>query len=529
MNRMEYVKKFADNVLEFGRDRYRENPTPLFADGINTLTNEHIKWCFKGGRKAVISNLNDQQNLFRMFVLLSELTGDERYKQAAKSAIKYHFDNLQDSSGLLQMGGHWFIDLETLEGIGPSDKGGVHELKNSFPYYELMFEVDKEKTAKYIKAVWNAHVYNWRTLEISRHGRYGLEVGDVWNKEYEGYDKPFFQTSGLSFMNAGNDMIYAAAMLNYYLKDEYALVWSKRLAKQYVGARNKKTGLGGYQFTQPIKREETTDDTNTNSKFGDRAGRQFKEFGEIALEGNLVAHGQAGTMYYKNVLMQLYIAELLNDEDFKEWTISGLRAYIKYAYDFKTNECIPMFSDGTDLTDYEFKRDGYYGKKGNSYKRQKASSRFMLSGIRAYKAEQDEIFWEFARNIALDNGLGDIGKPYEKTKLNYETSNSEPEAIFALTDIYSMSNNTQYLKLAEKIADNIIKQKYKDGYFYEYMGSDKCKFDIIDTFAILTLEAALTGKLDKAPKFIHGESYIQGGYEFEDGVERKMSSTALYM
>jgi len=61
------------------------------------------------------------------------------------------------------------------------------------------------------------------------------------------------------------------------------------------------------------------------------------------------------------------------------------------------------------------------------------------------------------------------------------------------------------------------------------MGSDKCKFDIIDTFAILTLEAALTGKLDKAPKFIHGESYIQGGYEFEDGVERKMSSTALYM
>ncbi len=529
MSRLDCVKKFADNVIEYGMDKYRENPTSLFADGMDTLTKEHIQWRFKGGREVVISNLNDQQNLFRALKLLSELTLDNKYTDAAKSAIKYHFDNLQDKSGLLQMGGHWFIDLKTLEGDGPSDKGGVHELKNSFPYYELMFEVDKEKTAKYIKAVWNAHVYNWKTLEISRHGKYGLEVGDIWKNEYEEYKEPFFQTSGLSFMNAGNDMIYAAAMLYYYTKDEGALLWCKRLAKQYVKARNPKTGLGGYQFTQPLKKAETDDDRDTNSKYGDRAKRQFREFGDIALEGNLVAHGQASTIYYKNVLIELYISELLGDDDFKQWCTSGLKSYIKYAYDFESNECIPMFSDGTDLTDYEFQRDGYYGKKGNCYRRENASSRFMLSGIRAYKSTKDEYFWEFARNVAIHNDLGDIGRPNTQPKLNYETKNTEAVAIFALTDIYSITKNRDYLKLAEVIADNIIKERYRDGYFYEYPNSNKCKFDTIDPFAILTLEAALIDKLDKAPKFVHGESFIQGGYEDENGVEIRMSSTRLYM
>jgi hypothetical protein len=35
---MKTVIKFAENVLQYGRDRYRKNPSPLLADGINIDT-----------------------------------------------------------------------------------------------------------------------------------------------------------------------------------------------------------------------------------------------------------------------------------------------------------------------------------------------------------------------------------------------------------------------------------------------------------------------------------------------------------
>lgn len=101
-NRMDAVIEFANNVLEHGRDRYRKNPSPLFADGINTLTGEHIKWRFPGGKEVIMSNLGSQQNLMRAFVGLTNLTGDQSFKKAAKEVFEYHFKYLQDKAGLMQ-------------------------------------------------------------------------------------------------------------------------------------------------------------------------------------------------------------------------------------------------------------------------------------------------------------------------------------------------------------------------------------------------------------------------------------------
>jgi len=83
------VIEFAENVLKNGRDRYRENPSPLFCDGINVDTLEPVKWNFPDIGEGVISNLATQQNLFRTLVLLSSLTGESRYKDAAKDAIGF--------------------------------------------------------------------------------------------------------------------------------------------------------------------------------------------------------------------------------------------------------------------------------------------------------------------------------------------------------------------------------------------------------------------------------------------------------
>jgi len=54
---LEVVTVFAENVLKHGRDRCGDNPTPLFADGLNVRTGEHTRWTAPNGQSIVMSNL----------------------------------------------------------------------------------------------------------------------------------------------------------------------------------------------------------------------------------------------------------------------------------------------------------------------------------------------------------------------------------------------------------------------------------------------------------------------------------------
>ena len=57
---LELVKEFCDRVLAEGR---LDNP-PLFADGINVVTKEYLKWCHRDHQQQIASsNLGNQQNL----------------------------------------------------------------------------------------------------------------------------------------------------------------------------------------------------------------------------------------------------------------------------------------------------------------------------------------------------------------------------------------------------------------------------------------------------------------------------------
>ena len=112
--RMDAAIKFADTVLEHGRDTYGEKHTPLFVDGLNidTMQPPEKTFIFKlGGTPTprggpwlplISSNLGEQGNLMRFLVGLSNLRGDPNHKDAYKDCIRYHFKHYQWDSGLLR-------------------------------------------------------------------------------------------------------------------------------------------------------------------------------------------------------------------------------------------------------------------------------------------------------------------------------------------------------------------------------------------------------------------------------------------
>lgn len=505
------VRKHIDQVLEHAGDRYREEPTPLLADSINLETGEPPKrQPANGGDEVVTSNLAHQQNFLRAMVLLSRLSGDDTYAERAKQMYQYHFENLLLPSGLFRWGGHRYIDLITLGDNG--EKGEVHELKNDFPYYDLMFEADREKAEVFIKAFWNAHIYNWEKFEMGRHGRENdKSLEGIWEHPLCEIT-PFEPRVGLSFMNTGNDLMFSAMNLYRQTGDIGAVKWGTRMFDIYTLCRHKETKLGAYQFSQAIKSMETDDFTQTFSCYGDRAKRQLgPELGEHALEANVILQHQASTIYGLNpqIVAYYYINGAPQGARMLETAAENLCAFAKYAYIEETNMLRPLLADGQDLTGFVPARPGYYGD-GSRFGLFKADGRFLLSYIKIALLAGNDALWQTARKIARGLGLGELGNiDGTDAALNLDTTCADGAAAMALLTAYEKLGGA-YLCCAKVIADNLVKYRTQDGYFVnKSVAAGKCQgvdifsIDSQDPLVVLAVEATVQGRQDLIPFAIY--------------------------
>lgn len=518
--RLNSVKEFYSNVLRDGKSK--TNPTPLFADGINILTNSPVEWIFPNGEKVKISNFANQQNFLRTLVSLTEVTGDQKYKITAINTSKYFMDNFISENKLFYWGGHRFLNLDTLATVGPQNKNQVHELKNLFPYYEFLYQINPEATKNYVIAFWNAHVEDWDTLDMGRHGNYNKKFNPNIFKEHlpKNIVNPrklpvLPETKGLTFINAGSDLIYSAYILNSLSPDKDMLMWGKTVFTQYQLARNPKTGAPVYQFTSPKRREwPPKNDKDTNSKFGDRAFRQFgAEFGDIAKEANALFKGNPKTIVVDNSLVLYDIYSKTKDPDILNNAVDNLKNYYKIALNQENGSLKPVWNDGTDLTNYTLVRDGYYGKKGSILKSELIKSEeYAIPLIRWYSITKDQDLWNTARIILNKNfDLGDIGTFDGKNiLLNMGTTNSSPYSIFLMIDLYKTTNNDKYIELARIVGNNLVTTKFKNGYFVSEPNLLNAKIDSIEAFALVSLDAVLKGKDKNIPQYISHGGYIHG-------------------
>jgi formylglycine-generating enzyme required for sulfatase activity len=509
---LEAVETFGDLVLEHGRDRYGTVHSPLFIDGFSDIdSKEPIRWEDEQNN-WIISNFGSQQNLIRVLVGLSELTGNTAYSEAAEEATRYMFDHQTDSQGLLYWGGHQFVDLKSMQN---QFEGRPHELKNNFPFYEFFWEVNPEATGRLLRAMWNAHILDWSVLDLNRHGEYDSEMGKLWDHDFI-EPEPFFEGIGLTFINAGTDIIQAAMALYGLADEEGARKWGMRLYEQYVRARHPETGLGVYQYSQPLQRdippaEGPLTGTLTWSNYGDRARNQFGNvYGEIVLEGNALWGGRLSRIYGQSAVMLLHLAEELADTDdgtkILDWTLDGLRAIAEHAYVPEKNHFRPMWADGTDLTGHTLPRTGYYGQEGSQINPFTPDGPMVLSYARAVRLSVgDPILWNVIRHMFIDQQLGDPGPDIDSDPdLNLSTNQSDPGTLVAVLELYRTTGHRGYLELAERIGQNILRDRYHEGYFTDDPGRKSIYFDDPAPLALLLLEATLQGRPEMIPPYLTG-------------------------
>ena len=524
ITRIQAVRKYADLVLEKGRDTYRDKRTPLFVDGLRVLDHSPATWVHEG-KTWIPSNLANQQNFFRTLVGLTNLTGEHAYKLAAEAAINFGFENLRHPNGLLYWGGHRFLDLASGEHVG---EGYRHEFKFTRPYYDLMHEVNPEVTAHFIRAFWNAHVMDWSNLDMNRHGNYDDVMGDLWNNTFK-EGPPFFEGDGLTFINAGTDLIYAGLMLYDFTGEQGAYDWSMRLVSQYVQARHPKTGLGVYQYSKPIRKDSppATGPLPTTSNYGDRAENQFSgEFGDVALEGYMLRN--PGAIYGNNAIIQLQLAEKLGNKgtELLAWTITGLKAWARYGYDSEKNLARTIWADGTDLNGYIIKRDGYFGKEGTVFSATKVPVLLLWSYALGYRLTGDPELWATFRQMAVGFGLGDLGeKPGVGMKINQNSSLADPLAVFALLEVCQMTDRQVYRDLAVRLGDNILNQRFHNGLFVPSKSHRFGSINAIEPLALLSLEALMRGDLSLVPMYNGGSGYFHGPH---DGYGRTTDREVLW-
>ena len=516
---MDAVRKFSDTVIKNGRDTYGKKHTPLFVDGLQVETLEPARWLFNpslvrewvwakqklgwdnqkiraeqdriGVQTWVLCNFASQQPLLRTLDGLTALTGNKKYRQAARDATDYALKNLRSPNGLLYWGGHSAWDLQGERWVGQY-ADGVHELKSHQPYYQFMWQVNPEITRKLMGAVWGAHIRDWNSLNYNRHAGTNGTAKPKWDHEFgEDIEVPFI-AGGLSFTCATPPIMHGGIMLSVLDKDRDALKWTRRLIYRWQQAEHPKTGLCGGQL-------------NYQPNY-DRARDALKHVHPTINEAKIVTSYHQTSRYHHLPLSQMQAGETLLRAggeyagvgcEFIVWALEDLKIYTKYCYNADTGQFTGMMTDGTPLQG-EKSKSGYYTPR--SFVPRDPDWSLLWGYAMAYRISQDKFYWNMIRKCGKSMDIGDIGQPNGKEQaLNFDTDKRAFRLIYMLLELYRAEADSSMLRLACRVADNMLNLQTKTGLFPR-PGRNYCRTGSEIPLALLHLVSVLDGKIDKMPQ-----------------------------
>lgn len=513
------VRAFADTVLEHGRDRYGEENTPLFADGLRVDTLEPARWKCRG-ETWVLSNFASQQPLLRTLDGLTALTGAGKYRQAAEDATRYALRRLGTPNGLLYWGGHLAWDLEQEKPVG--QYADVHELKGHRPYYRLMWRVDAKRTARLMERIWAAHVVDWPLLDYNRHASVRKDYPPGWGHDFaEDVEVPFpARGSNLSFVNVTPPLLHSAAMLAVLDEGDAALKWAGRLAQRWQQARHPKTGLCGGQLSY-----------REHDRAQDALGHVHPKINEAKI---VASYHQVGRYHHLPLAQMQAASTLIGAGDryaevgrtLLQWASDDLKVYARHCYDSKKGEFVALMTDGTAIR-WQESRTGYYVP--SSFAPRKPDGFLIWGYALAYRLTHDEAHWQITQALGKQLGLGRLGPPDGRQwALELDTNCDDWRLIYALLELHAAVHDPRLLNLARRIADNILKTQTTTGLFPR-AGRKHARTGDEIPLAILHLAAALEGKRESIPAAAFDRRFFHCEYQGElEAHQRKRADKRTY-
>ncbi|MCK4823160.1 ankyrin repeat domain-containing protein, partial [bacterium] len=473
----------------------------------------------------ILSNFASQQTLLRTLDGLSAITGDPKYRDAAKQAIKYAFENLRAPKWLFYWGHYVAYDAQRDEikyAAGRSSKR--HILKVHYPYYELMWQVDPEATKRFIGAYWSAHVRDWSNLDFDRISvDYSDLLEEPWRHEYTG-GPTFFQSKSNAggFLNTGTSLAHAAATLYELSKEEQPLVRSRRLIKRFVDTRHPATGMTKYMYNKlPFK---VWEDDSTDH-FADKRSfifpsRIFAELRKEYYPESVVPH---------QWMSLLLVGDMLGERgrDFVRWATEELTAWGKASYRRQDNTFIPIITDGTNVEGYVLKEDCPIGDKGDVAAPVFADLAFFWAYATAYRITGDEFMWQMARDICSGNEFGDIGEnPRTTPEVKMNTICSDVYGLLGFLELYAKTGEPDLLSVARRIGDNIIENKCHKGFFVPSKNHIYTRHDSFEPLALLYLVATIESQSESVPRVWPSSPLFVPPYRYKrEGVDRRIIYT----
>ncbi|MBM4017043.1 MAG: hypothetical protein FJ288_01735 [Planctomycetes bacterium] len=524
---LDAARKFADAVLQHGRDTYGPQKTPLFVDGLHAESLQPVRWQCRG-ETWVLSNFASQQPLIRLLDGLTGLTGEEKYRKAAEDAARYALERLVTPNGLLYWGGHMAWDLDAEKPVG--QYADVHEMKGHQPHYVLMHRVNPAATRKVMETVWASHVLDWPLLDYNRHGSVKKPCRPQWDHEFrEAAEVPFPTAGGnLSFCNVTPSFIHAGVNLAVLDNDQGALAWTHRLALRWQQGRDPKTGLCGGQLSY---------------RKDDRARDALGHVHPAINEAKIVASYHQVSRYHHLPLVQMQAADTLSaaggkcaevGRDLLRWALEDLKVYARACYDPKSGKFIAMMTDGTPLAWQEAKT-GYY--EPASFAPRSPDGMIFWAYCRAYRLTGDAECRRMVGELGRRLDLGDLDRPADQSRdrqgaAPYQSRDREGAApseaggketavttadwrlIYGLLELADASGMADVrpamLRLACRVADNLLKMQSRSGLFPR-SGREWAQTGDEVPLALAHLAAAIQGRRDRLPpaafdtRFFHCE------------------------
>jgi hypothetical protein len=227
------VTRYADALLERGRDRYGPASSPLFATTLNRQTGE----LFKGEKRKEIENLPrsswgirrpdrmvegsnpmHHQNFYQVLYALSKVTGNERYARAADRSLTWFFENTQsEATGFFPWGEHMGWDFRK-EGPIEKRKSDLHEFFRPWVLWERSYAlVPDSALLRFARGLWNHQIGNQETGNFSRHARYSRHKPGL-NSEYPRHGGFYISTWAHAYEHSQDPVFLKAirTLLSYF-------------------------------------------------------------------------------------------------------------------------------------------------------------------------------------------------------------------------------------------------------------------------------------------------------------------------